>query len=239
MLYGNCEGVVMKYEQIQRFSEYEDIFQKKIKYCRHINPDSAYCIFLDGKDAVKHHDQDMMSDTGYAYRLMCVARLLLNKYNVECHLFSIMDEILFLFPSGKDLMEVFGEDTEDCILSLVVAEFSMLSRSYNTGLVKGICYPVEKKDISKTVEFRRVCGFACALEYFAKEKLAAHNYRNKSEEQLIQVLKEKKLYDDFLSLGSFHSGYEHIRGKDEFFIPEPMKNTSSDNTSPVGYEFDK
>lgn len=180
--------------------------------------DSAYVVFLDGKNATKYHNYDMISEKGFSYNLMEATKKVLNNFNIEYHLFAIMDEITIVFPNGLALKECFEDEYEDYILTLlnlyIYKEFS----KYKDCPLKALMYRFDFNDLEELFKSRKVYGKYTALEYFIKEKLGKGNYKNNTPDDIIDELKKHNLYNEYLSLTHFYNGFEyhHVRSNDSW-----------------------
>lgn len=196
----------MKYQDIPGFEEFRETYKEKIERIKHIQKDSAYVIFLDGKNATKGHKKDMLSQNGFTCHIMQSAEDVLKSPRISFTAFSIMDELTLYFPSGKELIDFFNDDDEDSILSLFTVMFCREFEKYDSCLFRGCIYKTDQP-VEKIIGLRKLCGQVTGLEYYVKEFLPKKDYIGKNTEELTKLLQSVNLYEDYYKRIHLREGY--------------------------------
>lgn len=203
----------MRYEDVPEFEKYKYLHQEKFLQVDYLTEEPSI-IFIDGKNATKHHNKDMFNDLGYTYHLMESAKKVLKNYDGKYHAFAICDELTIIFENGLDLKKFLNEDCQDCSLSLFTLLFYNEFKKYDNCLFKTFMYKTKAENIKPIIEYRKTMGYYTTLEYFAKEHLPKNKYCNCSVEKIIENLKEANIYDNFLNATQFHDGIEYYYSND-------------------------
>ena len=113
---------------------------------------------------------------------------IIEKYKIECFIFAIMDEIIFIFPDGSKIENAFDVDCLDLLLTKILSDFQKLFLGYDDCIFKGVIYETKfgMQNAKEIIDFRRLSGHYTALEYFVKEFLEKDDYVNKTPEEEIQ-----------------------------------------------------
>ncbi len=203
----------MRYEDIPEFEQYKYLHQEKFLQVDYLT-DEPFVIFIDGKNATKNHNKDMLGETGYTYHLMMSAKNILKNYTGKYHAFAICDELTIIFENGIQLKQFLNEDCQDCSLSLFTLLFYNDFKKYDDCLFKTFMYKTKIENIQGIINYRRTMGYYTTLEYFAKEYLSKDKYCNCTPEQIIANLKEANIYENFLNAKQFHDGIEYHHNED-------------------------
>ncbi len=183
---------------------------KRYSKKRRLDSKSSYAIFLDGKNATKNHEKDMISEDGFAYHMFCAIQEVVKQLNLPSCYYVAMDEATIFFRSGKEIIEASGENEEDKVLALFVSMFSIAFSSYDCCAFKGVIYPIRAYDVNKMIEYRKFVTGIVSKEYFVKEYYGKGNYVANDEADLDALLKKKHLYKKYLTTDIFRNG---IKGK--------------------------
>lgn len=209
----------MDYDKIPGCEEYADIQANKFSQMKRIE-NSPMVIFLDGKDATKKHNYQMLGAQGFSRVLMDSAKTVLRLYSGPYTLYSIMDEITCIFPEGLAFGDFLKEDTEGTALTLFCTRISKeFSKTYDCDF-KGVLYYTP--DPGKEIELRRLAGQATALEYFAKEFLSSGHYHGKTIEEIKQEIKEAGLWEAWKQEDSFRKGIYYEKRRVAVPIPNVL-----------------
>lgn len=194
----------MKYNQIQEFSKHKSVFDNKISQLRRPKKGQPLVIFLDGKNATKHHNYDMLSQESFTKWLVRSMKAILRGYEGIYEIYAIIDEITIVFHDSQEIAKFLNEDCIDSIYGLIMSRFTLEFNKHIPCAFKGAAYFTD--DISAEINYRKSIGHNTALEYYAKEYMDSKYYHQKSEQQIIEALKEHQLYDAFIENKAFRNG---------------------------------
>lgn len=194
----------MEYSKIKDFDKYKSVFDNKIVQLRRPLEGQSLVVFFDGKNATKHHNHDMLSRESFTRWMIRSMRSILRGYQGAFEIYAIIDEITVIFHDSKSIAEYLNEDCIDSIYGLLISRFTLEFNKHILCTFKGSAYFTD--DIAGEINYRKSIGYYTALEYYAKEYMESQFYYNKNEAEIIDALKEHKLYDAFVENKAFHNG---------------------------------
>ncbi len=203
----------MKYEEIPGCEAYRATQENKFGQMRRIDGSRPLVLFLDGNNMTKRHDTDMNMLSGTVIRS---GKSILKNYKGGYTLFAIMDELTCIFMQPQEAAEFFAEDTTETLVSLFSARLSMtVSESIQAHnpdssvpgyIFRGTTWYTD--DAEKEIGLRKLCGYATAMEYFAREHFPIAECRGKNYKETESMIKNAGLWDEFNLLpGSYAHGF--------------------------------
>lgn len=194
----------MEYNKIKDFDKYKSVFDHKVAQLRRPQERQALVIFFDGKNATKHHNHDMLSRESFTRWMVRSIRSILRGYQGAFEIYAIIDEITVIFHDSEEIAKYLNEDCIDSIYGLLISRFTLEFNKHIPCAFKGAAYFTS--DIAAEINYRKSIGHYTALEYYAKEYMESKYYHNKTESEIIESLKEHKLYDAFVENKAFRNG---------------------------------
>lgn len=204
----------MKYNDMPFFKQYKCCIEEKKENLEFVEYGKSYVIFFDGQNATKNHNYDMFSKESFTYYLENAAAAVCNRYGLKAIIYAIIDEVTIIIPKDNNLIEKFGYDKMQEILTLFTQEVCRIFWKNVDCNLKGTMYQIKEENIDKLLALRKEVAKVLALEYFAKEYLDSSCYHEKSIEEIENALKENNLYDKYKDLETFREGiFEEIKSK--------------------------
>ena len=199
----------MKYEDIKGAKEYRHLFEEKNNQLKRFDMSAGYCIFIDGVKCTKYHNKDILSENGFTKHIFDTAKEIMEKYNIECYIFAILDEVSIIFPNSEKIENIFDVDCEELLLTKIISKFTLKFSKYDKCTFKGVIYKTSKgkENAINIINYRRLVGMGTSMEYFAKEFLEKEKYINKNSEELREVLKENELLEKYEEKKFLYEGY--------------------------------
>lgn len=194
----------MEYDQIKAFHTYKSVFDNKVSQLRRPKKGQPLVIFFDGKSATKYHNFDMISKESFTLWMIRSMRKTLKGYQGMYEIYAIIDEVTVIFYDSEEIAQFLNEDCIDAIFSLLMSKFTLEFNKHISCVFKGAAYFTD--DIKNEIAYRKAIGYYTALEYYAKEYMESKYYHRKSEQEIIDALKQHQLYDAFMENKAFRNG---------------------------------
>ena len=176
----------------------------------YLDKNLSLVIRLDGKNITKNHQGINLFTSNFTEKLHDVSKTVIEKENLNCSIFSILDESSFVFQNGNDLFQKFDDSNQiycsNIFLQWFLQEFWKI-KQYKNILFGISMFSLPKKDIEEYIKERKRIGELASLTYFAKEKMKPQYYHNKSKFEIKKNLQQFELFDELLDNPHFLTGY--------------------------------
>lgn len=167
----------------------------KLKSYKYLDENKPICIFLDGKDVTKHHeDYNLLQEDGFTKRAFESAK----KVAQNAYVFATMDEVSIVYPNAKEFLKDFHDSNSIYCGVMVLEKFLQFFwsdiRFMNTFFSLSV-FNLEETDIEDYFEYRKKLGRQTAITWQAKEHLPSGAYHRCSIETIEKRLREHGLYE--------------------------------------------
>lgn len=190
--------------------EYLDLWCRKKAVYSYFDTQYEYVLFLDGKNITKNHiAYNLLDENNFTKILHMASVKIMEQYGFDTIIYTGIDEVSILFKKIESVVNTIGEagnitTTTQILIQKVLKE--MLPYFPYVEL-RGCMFPIEHKDESKYIEYRKKIIYDLAVMYFAKEHFSSKLYHDKPQIELLELFKAKDLYNDFLSHKELYEGY--------------------------------
>lgn len=179
--------------------KYHDLWERKEKNFRRIDPDKAAVVFLDGQGVTGNHKKyDLMGKDPVYRALADAAWKVAGKTGIPCMIHAAVDECSIVFPDTPALMARYRMgNCADYILSLYTQDFlKEFWQRFPDVRLKSTLFPLPEEDVERYLAWRQESGHTVALFWLAKECLPSEKYKNLpfSPGPVTELLKKEGLY---------------------------------------------
>ena len=187
----------------------------------YLDQNSALIVRLDGKDITKNHQNINLFTSDFTEQLYKTSKYIMKKENLNCSIFSILDESSFVFQNGNNLFQKFDDSNQiycsNIFLQWFLQEFWKIKKYKNVFF--GISmFSLSSKDAEEYIKERKRIGELASLTYFAKEKTSPQYYHHKSKFEIKQNLQRLDVFDELLDNPHFLTGYIYEKPKENNYI---------------------
>ena len=174
--------------------------------------ESSLIIRLDGKNITKNHDGINLLTSNFTEKLHEISKYIIEKEELDCSIFSILDESSFAFEKGNDFFSRFDDSIQfycsNIFLQWFLQEFWKIEE-YKNVLFGISMFSLSSSNINEYIKERKRIGELASLTYFAKEKMQTKYYHNKSKFEIKKNLQHFELFDELLDYPNFLTGFSY------------------------------
>lgn len=197
-----------------RFNYFKTV---ELKYKYQLSKKNPIVVRFDGKNITKSKQYDISQKNQFSINLIETTKRIVKEFN-HCIAYVAMDEVNFIFQEPKEFFDYYTDNSDSLQYCLSIFQQHFLSIFWKEmpNIFFGVSmFNIPKDKINSYIAYRKTSAYNVAITYFAKRHLEKSKYVNKKQVEILNEIKQKKLY-------SLFSAYKHfVEGtliNDEYFV---------------------
>ena len=166
----------------------------KLKSYKYLDENKPICIFLDGKDVTKHHEQYLMlKEDGFTKKVFESAKKIVR----NAYVYATMDEVSIIYTNPHEFLKDFHDSNSIYCGVIVLEKFLQKFWSENEKTFFSLSvFNLDENDIEDYLEYRKKLGRQTAITWQAKEHLPRGMYHRCSVEEIEKRVKEGGFFEE-------------------------------------------
>ena len=180
----------------------------ELKYKYQLSKSKPIIVRFDGKNITKSTRYNLSKKNEFTSALISTTEQMVKHFS-NCIAYIAIDEVNLIFKDPDEFFEHYttNSDSLQYCLSMVQQEFLNIFWRMIPDIYFGVSiFNIPSDKVDSYIKYRKTSAFNVAVTYFAKRKFNKEQYQNKKQKDIINIIKEHRLYEEFCQYKEFVEG---------------------------------